>query len=108
MTVPMKIPPMMKDPFAFMLSMLSPYFFMLMYIPMVYRTTYRIVQEKELRVREIMRMMGMSDASYWASWFLYHTMISTAISCIAYLLAGYGIFSFSDPTLIWAVFWLYG
>jgi len=66
------------------------------------------VQEKELRVREIMRMMGMSDASYWASWFLYHTMISTAISCIAYLLAGYGIFSFSDPTLIWAVFWLYG
>jgi hypothetical protein len=108
MTVPMKIPPMMKDPFAFMLSMLSPYFFMLMYIPMVYRTTYRIVQEKELRVREIMRMMGMSDASYWASWVLYHTMISTAISCIAYLLAGYGIFSFSDPTLIWAVFWLYG
>lgn len=43
MTVPMKIPPMMKDPFAFMLSMLSPYFFMLMYLPMVYRTTYRIV-----------------------------------------------------------------
>lgn len=50
----------------------------------------------------------MSDASYWASWFLYHTMISTAISCIAYLLAGYGIFTFSSPTLIWAIFWLYG
>jgi hypothetical protein len=44
MTVPMKIPPnMLKDPFAFLLTQAAPYIFMCMYIPMLYRTTYRIV-----------------------------------------------------------------
>ena len=55
----MKIPPMQKDPFSFMLMKIAPYIFMLMYMPMLYRTTFRIVSEKENRTRETMRMMGM-------------------------------------------------
>ena len=35
------------------------FFLIIMYIPPVYRTTYRIVQEKDSKVKESMRMMGL-------------------------------------------------
>ena len=104
----MKIPEMLKDPFAFLLVQAAPYIFMSMYIPMLYRTTYRIVSEKESRVRQTMRMMGMRDVSYWASWFLYHTAISFCISVGAMVVAGFGIFSQSSVSVIWLIFFLYG
>ena len=108
MTVPMKIPPMLKDPFAFLLGMVAPYVFIMMYIPMIYRTTYRIVQEKEHRLRETMRIMGMNDTPYWLSWMLYHSAISFIMSVEVMLVAGFGIFSFSDVTCVWLMFFLYG
>jgi arabinogalactan endo-1,4-beta-galactosidase len=36
----------------------------------MYRTVYRIVFEKFSKAKESMRMMGMSDFPYWASWIL--------------------------------------
>jgi len=96
MTIPMKIPKIRKDPFAFMLGLIAPYFFMLMYIPLLYRTTYRIVSEKELRVRETMRMMGMQDSSYWMSWFVYYTLLNTILSTTAWCIIAYGVFTFSS------------
>jgi ATP-binding cassette subfamily A (ABC1) protein 3 len=108
MTVPMKIPAIVKDPFAFMLSLIAPYFFMLMYIPLLYRTTYRIVSEKELRVRETMRMMGMQDSSYWVSWFAYYTFLNTILSTIAWSIIAYGVFRLSSQFAIFCLIWLYG
>ena len=108
MTVPMKIPELKKDPFAFLLGIVAPYVFMLMYIPMLYRTTFRIVQEKEKRIRETMRMMGMRDTSYWLSWFWYHTIISFLISVAIAFMSGYWIFSEVTVMSIWVLFFLYG
>jgi trans-2-enoyl-CoA reductase len=79
-----------------MLSLIAPYFFMLMYIPLLYRTTYRIVSEKELRVRETMRMMGMQDSSYWMSWFVYYTFLNSILSTIAWCIIAYGVFRLSS------------
>lgn len=59
MTLPMKFFPVLKDPFVALIYFILPYFIMLMFIPMVYRVTYRIVKEKELRTKELMSMMGM-------------------------------------------------
>jgi hypothetical protein len=33
------------------------------------------VQERELRLREYMRVLGMLDAAYWGSWFATHITI---------------------------------
>lgn len=55
-----------------------------------------------------MRMMGMQDSPYWASWLVYHTCINFMISLAVMVLAGFGIFSFSSVTVIWLVFFLYG
>jgi trans-2-enoyl-CoA reductase len=79
-----------------MLSLIAPYFFMLMYIPLLYRTTYRIVSEKELRVRETMRMMGMQDSSYWVSWFVYYTLLNSILSTIAWAIIAFGVFRLSS------------
>ena len=108
MTVPMKIPPILKDPFAFMLGMVGPYFFMLIYLPMLYRTTYFIVSEKELRAREIMRMMGMKDTPYWLSWFLYYTIVNTTMCIPIALIITFGVFTASSGIMLFLFIWLYG
>jgi ATP-binding cassette subfamily A (ABC1) protein 3 len=79
-----------------------------MYIPLLYRTTYRIVSEKELRVRETMRMMGMQDSSYWVSWFAYYTFLNTILSTIAWSIIAYGVFRLSSQFAIFCLIWLYG
>ena len=43
---------------------------LLCYVPLLYRTVYRIVFEKVTKAKESMRIMGMSDFSYWTSWFV--------------------------------------
>ena len=45
-----------------------------------------ITVEKELRLREGMRIMGLSDVAYWASWFVTHyaglVIVSAAVSLV--------------------------
>jgi hypothetical protein len=60
MTVPLRHPNFTLDGFARLIYLVLKWFFMLMFIPLVYRTTYRIVQEKELRTKDLMQMMGMT------------------------------------------------
>jgi hypothetical protein len=108
MTIPMKIDQIKNDPFAFLLSATAPYFFMLCYVPMLYRTTFRIVQEKECSIRQSMRNMGMQDSSYWVSWFLYHFLVSGAVSLMTSLMAGNFIFSSTPFSLLFTLFALYG
>jgi hypothetical protein len=55
-----------------------------MYIPPLYRTVYRIVQEKETRVKESMKMMGLGDFAYWLSWFTYYTTVNFVISFLSW------------------------
>ena len=59
MMIPIRMPPTILDEFNFMLYASLSFFFMVMYIPLIYRTMFRIVQEKETRAKETMRMMGM-------------------------------------------------
>ena len=58
------------------------FFFMVMFIPLIYRTIFRIVSEKQSRVKETMRMMGMGDFAYWASWFTDYTFKNLLISLL--------------------------
>jgi hypothetical protein len=91
MTLPMVFQPIIGDAFTYILYLILPYFLMLMFIPMVYRVTYRIVREKELRTKEIMRMMGMKMTAYWMSWFVYFTAVNLLLSLVtlAFLCTGW-------------------
>ena len=106
-TIPMKIKSIPKDPFAFLLMVMGAYFFMMMYIPMLFRTSYRIISEKEIKARELMRMMGMAETPYWLSWFFYHTCVNTMLSFLVWLVF-FGVFAESSVAIIFMFVWLYG
>ena len=43
---------------------------------------YGLLIEKEKRIREGMKIMGMSDLSFYLSWILYYLIIYTSISAL--------------------------
>ena len=59
-TVPFQSKDFIKDDFEFLLRIGLTSIIFLIYMPPMYRTVYRIVQEKESKAKETMLMMGMS------------------------------------------------
>ena len=57
---------------------------LLLYVLPVYNMVFFIVKEKEYRAKESMRMMGLSDAPYWLSWWVYYTLINTVTAFLAW------------------------
>ena len=80
----------------------------LMYILPVSRVIARIISEKDTRIREYMKVMGLSDLCYWLSWFTYYISISTTISIANTIIICSKILPNSNPFLIFLYLWLYG
>ncbi|KAM6914527.1 phospholipid-transporting ATPase ABCA3 [Lycodopsis pacificus] len=65
-----------------------------------------VVQEKERKLKEYMRMMGLSNWLHWSAWFLmFFLFLSISIFFVTLLLcvqvSPYGaVLSYSDPTLV--------
>jgi arabinogalactan endo-1,4-beta-galactosidase len=83
-------------------------FMLLMYIPLMYRTVYRIVFEKVTKAKESMRIMGMTDFPYWSSWFIYYTLVNTVLSVGAWLTLNINVFNNKSTLLLFIVIWVYG
>eukprot|EP00347_Sterkiella_histriomuscorum_P006793 403351411 len=76
----MKVDKAEIDQFDYVVSYLMPIAVTLIYIMPIHRMIMRIVTEKQTKVREVMRMMGLSDVNYWLSWFIFYSSIVTIIS----------------------------
>lgn len=74
----------------------------------MYRTAYRIVAEKESKVKESMRMMGLKDTAYWLSWLTYYTIINTLISFFTWLILFESVTSKTSGWILFLVVWLFG
>ena len=61
---------------------------------------FLLVKEKESRIKESMRMMGMRDSAYWLSWYVYYTIISSIIVFLAWLVLLINTMKNSNPVLI--------
>ena len=59
MVTPSKVPVVYVDGFNLILQAALTLFILLSYIPIMYRTVYRIVFEKVTKAKESMRIMGM-------------------------------------------------
>jgi hypothetical protein len=79
-----------------------------MYILPVYNIVYHIVREKESKMKETMRMMGLGDFAYWLSWLIHFTTINTVISVLAWVILCINVIKASNPFLILPLIWLYG
>jgi len=80
----------------------------LLFILPVFNMVFFIVKEKEQRVKESMRMMGMSDFPYWMSWFVYYTIINFVTSFLATLTLSINVFPNSNYFYVFLSIWLYG
>lgn len=108
MIVPVKIAPIVLDNFVIVLQLTLSLFVLLMYIPLLYRTVYRIVFEKASRAKESMLMMGLTLDSYWLSWFVYYSIVNTVISFFSWLVIQNGVFTSKSSQVLFLVIWLYG
>ena len=86
MTIPQESPVAEFDLYALLIAEVLPIFLLAVFVVPLFRTEYRIVSEKETKVRESMRMMGMKDISYWMSWFTYYTIINILLSLVVFLM----------------------
>jgi ATP-binding cassette subfamily A (ABC1) protein 3 len=85
-----------------------PFFMLLVYILPIRRLVERLVAEKETKIRESMRMMGLNDFSYWTSWLVYYTIIVTLISLICLIILSINVIKNTNKFCLFLYLWLYG
>lgn len=71
------------------------------------RLSYGLMIEKEKKIREGMKIMGMNNSAFYISWILYYAFIYTIISLlIAAILKG-SVFPNSDYSLLFIWYWIF-
>ena len=81
---------------------------LLAYIPVVYRTVFRIVFEKSTKAKETMRIMGMSDVPYWVSWFVIYTLSNTLITTLMVATSMINVVKQNSAVMFWIILWIFG
>ena len=98
----------LPDIFGYFIQYMLPFMLVVIFMAPLYNNVFLLVQEKENRGRESMRMMGMTDTPYWLSWFTHYTLINTVLSLLAWGILCYNVISHSSKLLMLIFFWLYG
>ena len=84
------------------------FFFLLIFIAPQYRFISLVVEEKASRAREGMKIMGLKDAPYWLSWFVYYLGVCITISLICSVILVAFVFKNSSWFFIFLFVMLYG
>lgn len=101
-------PSYIKDPFMTALSTTMPLFMVLSWIYTVSITTKSIVYEKELRLKEMMKTMGLSNAMLWLNWFIVtFAILFVDVIVITLLLTAGHVFTATPSSVIFVFLLLY-
>ena len=86
---PMKTFEYKSDPMILSAATLFPLLFVFSYLLIINSFTNKVVQEKENKMRDQMKMMGLKDFTYWMSLFiafmiqaLINTILLTIVTCV--------------------------
>ncbi|CAD8078681.1 unnamed protein product [Paramecium primaurelia] len=71
------------------------------------RMTYGIIYEKEKKLREGMKMMGLNNTSFYLSWIIQYFIIYTLISIVATILLKGMVFRNTDGFVLFINYWLF-
>lgn len=104
--VPFPIPAHDNDKIGMYLNNVIGLFFVLAFMWPFSRLVRNIVQEKEDRIKEGMRMMGMSNAAFWLSWSLMYAGLLT-LSCVIMTLLLLPFFKYSNAGLIFLILFFF-
>src|SRR4051794_26387923 len=73
----------------------------------VTRLVKGVVEEKQLRIREGMRMMGLPDSALFCSWFGTYTLMFALTSLGITIVTAASVFSHSNKVYIFIFFFLF-
>ena len=97
-----------SDTFLTYLNVLLPFIMVLSWLATVSLLVKNIVYEKEKRLKEVMRVMGLKNSIHWVSYFITTLFILIPVCFILCILLKVGrIFTFSDFSLILFFFLTY-
>ena len=89
-------------------SLTSSIYLVLAFVPYITALLVSLVQEKEQKQKELMRIMGMSDLAYWLSWlFTYAIILFFSVLVLNAILVFGGSMGNSNYFVMVIIFFLY-
>ncbi|XP_072296815.1 retinal-specific phospholipid-transporting ATPase ABCA4-like [Eucyclogobius newberryi] len=97
----MPYPCYVDDVFMITLNRCFPMFMVLAWIYSVSMTVKSIVLEKELRLKETLRAMGVDGGVLWCTWFIdSFAMMAASTALLTAIIMGGKVLNYSDPLLV--------
>ena len=81
--------------------------FLLMYMYPTFTMVASFVEEKETKVREVLRMMGVESMTILCSWFVLYIGLFAVLNVMLTITAGYSVFEFSSNSVVFVLLTLY-
>ena len=98
----------LQDGFLQVIEHVMPLCLAISFIYTVSMISQTIVYEKEVRLKEVMKIMGLYNSVHWVAWFITYFIQLTAIMIIITLILHFGnILMHSDPFLIFFLLEIY-
>eukprot|EP00042_Codosiga_hollandica_P059065 m.900658 g.900658 ORF g.900658 m.900658 type:complete len:796 (-) comp60047_c0_seq2:2027-4414(-) len=105
---PFPYPSYLNDPFITLIKGTLPLLLVLSYLYTAISMVRALVHEKEQRMREAMKMMGLPNWILWFSWFLKNLIfISISVAVITIVIKVSSIFRYSDVGLVFVFLMLF-
>lgn len=80
--ISMKFPSFESDDFERVLEFIVPFFLVVIYMIPIIIFVFRMIKDKESRVKEGMKIMGMTDLAYFLSYFVQYFIINIIIAIL--------------------------
>ncbi|KAE8879299.1 ABC transporter A family member 1 [Phytophthora fragariae] len=104
---PFPIESFLSAPFYEQVSSVFPLVFILAYLYAISRVLVVLIQEKETRSREYLKILGMSEGAIILSWYITYFVIFLISAILQAIASSAGLFPNSDPVLIFIFFLLF-
>lgn len=106
-TVPMPVAGIVVDGFYALVSVAFPLVFIIAFLYTQKKVINELITEKETKVRESLRMMGITSTAIIGSWYVTYAIVFAGLCAIFTLVASLQIFPRSSSILIFVLFWLW-
>jgi len=106
--IPFPTPAYTKDTFARIVSGVFGLFFVLVYLWPLTRIMKCLVEDKENKINEVMKMMGMPSAIITQGWYITYASLWLLPCVLIVATCSTTVFEHSNKFLVWLFFWLFG
>lgn len=106
--IPFPTPAYTQDPFATFVKSVFGLFFVLVFIWPLTRIMKSLVEDKEARINEVMKMMGMPAEAILLGWYVTYAVLWLIPAALMTLVCWNSVFQHSDKFLVFLFFWIFG